>query len=147
MAELTEEQVKEIYDAFKLFDVDHTGNITAVEMGNVMRSIGQLPTEAELYDLIDTVDLDGDGEVDFQEFLHMMAMRFQNLYDDNILMEAFKVFDRDEDGVITQPDLKIVMTNLGEKFTEQEFQDMFREVDTDNNGVITFEEFLDAVKH
>ena len=51
----------EFKEAFLLFDKDGDGTITTKELGTVMRSLGQNPTEAELQDMINEVDADGEG--------------------------------------------------------------------------------------
>ena len=56
---LTEEQIGEFKEAFSLFDRDGDGTITTNELGTVMRSLGQNPTESELQDMINEVDEDG----------------------------------------------------------------------------------------
>uniref|UniRef100_A0A7S4JC68 Calmodulin n=1 Tax=Odontella aurita TaxID=265563 RepID=A0A7S4JC68_9STRA len=53
--QLTEEQIAEFKEAFSLFDKDGDGTITTKELGTVMRSLGQNPTEAELMDMINEV--------------------------------------------------------------------------------------------
>eukprot|EP00955_Chlamydomonas_euryale_P029054 306381-Chlamydomonas_euryale.AAC.4 len=55
-----------------------TGTITTKELGTVMRSLGQNPTEAELQDMINEVDADGNGTIDFPEFLTLMAQFERN---------------------------------------------------------------------
>lgn len=50
----------EFKEAFSLFDKDGDGTITTKELGTVMRSLGQNPTEAELQDMINEVDADGE---------------------------------------------------------------------------------------
>ncbi len=56
---LNEDQIEEFKEAFALFDKDGDGTITTKELGTVMRSLGQNPTEAELQDMINEVDVDG----------------------------------------------------------------------------------------
>ncbi|EAW57428.1 CALM1 isoform 4 [Pan troglodytes] len=80
--QLTEEQIAEFKEAFSLFDKDGDGTITTKELGTVMRSLGQNPTEAELQDMINEVDemireadIDGDGQVNYEEFVQMMTAK------------------------------------------------------------------------
>ena len=84
--QLTEEQIAEFKEAFSLFDKDGDGTITTKELGTVMRSLGQDPTEAELQDMINEVDANGNGTIDFPEFLTMMA-RYTRKMKENL--EAF----------------------------------------------------------
>merc|ERR1712151_427786 len=58
------------------------------------------------------------------------------------LIEAFKVFDRDGNGFISAAELRHVMTNLGEKLTDEEVDEMTREADVDGDGQINYEEFV-----
>merc|ERR1712079_939100 len=104
---LTEEQIAEFKEAFSLFDKDGDGTITTKELGSVMRSLGQNPTEAELQDMINEVDADGNGTIDFPEFLTMMARKMTDT--DEELIEAFKGFDRDGIGFISAAELRHVM--------------------------------------
>eukprot|EP00624_Nannochloropsis_granulata_P000778 evm.model.NODE_13262_length_16184_cov_20.672207.2 len=89
--ELTEEQIAEFKEAFSLFDKDGDGTITTKELGTVMRSLGQNPTEAELQDMINEVDADGNGTIDFPEFLTMMARKMKDTDSEEEILEAFKV--------------------------------------------------------
>ncbi|XP_038985403.1 calmodulin-like [Phoenix dactylifera] len=121
MAEqLTEEQIPEFKEAFSLFDKDGDGCITTKELGTVMRSLGQNPTEAELQDMINEVDADQNGTIDFPEFLNLMARKMKDTDSEEELKEAFKVFDKDQNGFISAAELRHVMTNLGEKLTDEE---------------------------
>merc|ERR1712224_723896 len=81
--QLTEEQIAEFREAFRLFDVDGQGIIKTKDLGTVMRSLGMNPTEAELRDIINEVDADGTSEtrtgvIDFPEFLVIMARKMKD---------------------------------------------------------------------
>ncbi|XP_037097586.1 calmodulin-A-like [Syngnathus acus] len=143
MAEqLTEEQIAEFKEAFSLFDKDGDGTITTKELGTVMRSLGQNPTEAELQDMINEVDADGNGTIDFPEFLTMMARKMKDTDSEEEIREAFRVFDKDGNGYISAAELRHVMTNLGEKLTDEEVDEMIREADTDGDGQVNYDEFV-----
>src|SRR3954452_9387904 len=100
------------------------GCITTKDLGTVMRSLGQNPTEAELQDMINEVDADGNGTIDFPEFLTMMARKMKDHDSEEEIKEAFKVFDKDGNGFISAAELRHVMTNLGEKLTDEEVDEM-----------------------
>nr|BBN51000.1 yellow cameleon X 1.60 [synthetic construct] len=138
----TEEQIAEFKEAFSLFDKDGDGTITTKELGTVMRSLGQNPTEAELQDMINEVDADGDGTIYFPEFLTMMARKMKYTDSEEEIREAFRVFDKDGNGYISAAELRHVMTNLGEKLTDEEVDEMIREADIDGDGQVNYEEFV-----
>ncbi|KAB8301540.1 hypothetical protein EYC80_003386 [Monilinia laxa] len=163
---LTEEQVSEFKEAFSLFDkngdgspyLEHScrqlghpraklicesiGQITSKELGTVMRSLGQNPSESELQDMINEVDADNNGTIDFPEFLTMMARKMKDTDSEEEIREAFKVFDRDNNGFISAAELRHVMTSIGEKLTDDEVDEMIREADQDGDGRIDYNEFV-----
>ncbi|KAH3962406.1 calmodulin [Parastagonospora nodorum] len=139
---LTEEQVSEFKEAFSLFDKDGDGQITTKELGTVMRSLGQNPSESELQDMINEVDADNNGTIDFPEFLTMMARKMKDTDSEEEIREAFKVFDRDNNGFISAAELRHVMTSIGEKLTDDEVDEMIREADQDGDGRIDYNEFV-----
>nr|AMY59971.1 calmodulin 1 [Pyrus x bretschneideri] len=119
-----------------------TSCITTKELGTVMRSLGQNPTEAELQDMISEVDADQNGTIDFSEFLNLMARKMKDTDSDEELKEAFKVFDKDQNGFISAAELRHVMANLGEKLTDEEVNEMICEADEDGDGQVNYEEFV-----
>lgn len=92
--------------------------------------------------MINEVDADGSGTIDFPEFLSLMARKMKDTDTEEELVEAFKVFDRDGNGLISAAELRHVMTNLGEKLTDEEVDEMIREADVDGDGHINYEEFV-----
>ncbi|KAL8136658.1 hypothetical protein V2J09_002659 [Rumex salicifolius] len=140
--QLTDDQISEFKNAFSVFDKDGDGCITTKELGNVMRSLGQNPTEAELQDMINEVDADGNGTIDFTEFLNLMARKMKDTNSEEDLKVAFRVFDKDQNGFISAAELRHVMTNLGEKLTDEDVDEMIREADVDGDGQINYDEFV-----
>jgi calmodulin len=124
-----------------LFDKDGDGKITTKELGTVMRSLGQNPSESELTDMINEVDVDSDGSIDFPEFLTMMARKMKDTDSEAEIAEAFKVFDRNGDGKISAAELRHVLTSIGEKLSDADVDQMIREADVNNDGEIDIQEF------
>ncbi|KAL4297171.1 hypothetical protein GQ457_12G003840 [Hibiscus cannabinus] len=139
---LTEEQVSEFKEAFNFFDKDGDGRITVEELATVIRSLDQNPSEEELQDMIREVDADGNGSIEFSEFLSLMAKKMQETDAEEELKEAFKVFDKDLNGYISASELRNVMMKLGEKLSDEEVEQMIKEADLDGDGQVNFDEFV-----
>ncbi|KAE8634072.1 hypothetical protein XENTR_v10002193 [Xenopus tropicalis] len=71
--QLPEDEIEEIREAFKVFDRDGNGFISKQELGTAMRSLGYMPNEVELEVIIQRLDMDGDGQVDFEEFVTLLG--------------------------------------------------------------------------
>ncbi|KAG1444118.1 hypothetical protein G6F56_010426 [Rhizopus delemar] len=135
---LSEEQISDYRKAFQLFDKNGDDTISGPELGMVLCSFGMNPSEAELCDMVNDLDKDGNGMIDFEEFLELV----KNLgSDQDDLLEAFKVFDSDGNGVIDREELNRVMFSLDESLSKEELNAMIKEADIDGSGTINFEEF------
>ena len=139
--ELTEKQLKEFREAFSLFDKSKDGLISYQELGVVMRSLGQNPTDAELKDMISELDADGNGSIDFPEFLTMFNRRTNRDSEDEV-MEAFRVFDKNGSGFIQPAELRLIKTRQGENLTDEEVDEIIRTSDIDGDGQLNLEEFI-----
>lgn len=100
-----------------------------------MRSLGQNPTEQELLDMVNEVDIDGSGTIDFGEFCQMMK-RMNKENDSEMIREAFRVFDRDGNGFITADEFRYFMTHMGDQFSDQEVDEIIAEIDIDGDGQV-----------
>ena len=137
--QLTEEQIAEYKEAFSLFDKDGDGTITTKELGTVMRSLGQNPTQAELKSMIHELDADGSGSIDFAEFLAVMARKTKEANSEDEMKEAFRVFDKDGNGFISAAELRQVMISLDEKLTDQEIDEMIKAADIDGDDHVSYD--------
>lgn len=150
---ITRTQMKEFREAFRLFDKDGDGTITKEELGRVMRSLGQYARVEELQDMLQEVDSDGDGNVSFEEFVSILSKSMVGTgncsssaeQEERELRDAFRVFDKHNRGYICASDLRAVLQCLGEDLSEEEIEDMIKEVDSDGDGRIDFLEFVHAL--
>ena len=70
---LTDDEVEELRQAFDLFDTDGSGTIDPKELRAAMQSLGFETKNQTIYQMIQDIDKDGDGDVDFDEFLDLMT--------------------------------------------------------------------------
>lgn len=132
----------EYKEAFGLFDKDGDGTITTRELGIVMRALGKNPTEQDLIDMVNEIDTEGRGIIDFPEFLTLMARPIREPDKEEDIIEAFHVFDKDNTGKIATAELRHILMNLGEKLTEEEVEELLKEADKENSGLIDYREFV-----
>ena len=111
-----------------------------------MASVGQIPTDEELAEMIRIADADGSGSVDFYEFVTLMAHKMADVKSDQHLRAAFSIFDYTGDGRIQAEELRNIMMNVGEPVTIGDVNSMIREVDVNDDGVVDFEEFAKVVR-
>nr|WP_288173970.1 EF-hand domain-containing protein [Streptococcus pneumoniae] len=142
---LSEEMIAEFKAAFDMFDADGGGDISVKELGTVMRMLGQTPTKEELDAIIEEVDEDGSGTIDFEEFLVMMVRQMKEDAkgkSEEELAECFRIFDRNADGYIDAEELAEIFRASGEHVTDEEIESLMKDGDKNNDGRIDFDEFL-----
>ena len=139
---ISEEQRKELQDVFDQFDKDKDGKISGLELRNAMVSMGQSPTEEEINEMMREVDLNQDGKIDFDEFMILMTRSSPDTQTEEEVINAFRVFDKEGNGLIASSELKHIMMTIGDKMTEEEADEMVNEADIDEDGMINYEEFV-----
>ena len=145
--DLSEEQKAEFKEAFSLFDKDGDGTINPSELGVVMRSLGQNPSEEELTEMIEEADSNGNGTIEYQEFLYLMVHLMSKVDPEEDTKYAFSVFDKNGDGFIDAPELKEFMVGVGETtLNEAEVKEMIKKADTNDDGKLSYQEFATMMK-
>eukprot|EP00931_Biecheleriopsis_adriatica_P109465 TRINITY_DN83720_c0_g1_i1.p1 TRINITY_DN83720_c0_g1~~TRINITY_DN83720_c0_g1_i1.p1 ORF type:complete len:175 (-),score=44.13 TRINITY_DN83720_c0_g1_i1:46-507(-) len=146
---LTREEVRHMHAAFSLFDKTGEKSIVSEEVGTVMRSLGQNPTEAELSDMIREVDVDGNGTIDFFEFLSMMGRKLNDRESPQAFVEAFRVWDKKGNGLISESDLRQAWLTLGETLTEEQVEQILHDAKAEGivnaDGMIDYKAFVDML--
>ncbi|XP_031732262.1 troponin C, slow skeletal and cardiac muscles-like isoform X1 [Anarrhichthys ocellatus] len=107
-----------------------------------MRMLGQNPTPEELQEMIDEVDEDGSGTVDFDEFLVMMVRCMKEESkgkSEEELAELFRMFDKNGDGYIDLEELKTMLESTGEAITEDDIEELMKDGDKNNDGKIDYD--------
>lgn len=133
---------EELKTAFELYSKGLEA-IQCKEVGYVLRSLGQNPTEDEVINLVCEAGCDWEGTFTCDDFLKVAVNSLQkqvNRLDD--VRAAFRVFDQDGDGNISRRELKNAMISFGQIFSAEEAEEMFNEADLNQDGQIDWAEFL-----
>ncbi|KAF8087400.1 hypothetical protein N665_0587s0007 [Sinapis alba] len=141
----------EIKRVFQMFDKDGDGRITKKELNDSLKNLGIIIPEKELWQMIDKIDVNGDGCVDIEEFGELyktIMVEEDDEMGEEDMKEAFNVFDRNGDGFITVDELKAVLSSLGLKQgkTLEECRKMIMQVDVDGDGRVDYMEFKQMMK-
>lgn len=92
--------------------------------------------------MIKEVDLNSDGKIELDEFITLMSRNSPDTQTEDEVISAFRVFDKEGNGLIATAELKHIMMTIGDKMTEAEADEMIHEADIDDDGVINYEEFV-----
>ncbi|CAN1217005.1 Probable calcium-binding protein CML28 [Linum perenne] len=154
-----EDEDDEMTNVFATFDKNGDGFITKQELKESLKNIRIFVTETEVEEMVVKVDSNGDGLIDFEEF--KILCRSMSGGEGEVgeamsgpdpavegegggeLKEAFDVFDRNKDGLITVEELGWVLSSLGLKEGKriEDCKEMIRRVDVDGDGMVNFDEF------
>lgn len=137
---LSDEETKKLTEAFRIFDINNTGEVTVEELYETMNELGYNYTLDEIKRIIRGITLnDKEDCIKYTDFL-FAAMDTKALTMDK-LQVMFKYFDVDDSNYITPANIKETMARAGRKIDEKEIEDMIRDGDIIGDGRINFQEF------
>merc|ERR1711935_789387 len=138
----TPQEIKEIEEAFSLFDADNSGMIDGTELKTAMEALGFKPKRDEIKKMLADIDKDGNGTIEAAEFMELMTAKFSDKDAKDDIIKAFGLFDDDGTGKITMKNLKRVAGELGETLSDAELKEMLTMGDSDGDGEVNQDEFL-----
>ena len=92
--------------------------------------------------MIKEVDLNSDGKIELEEFITLMMKNSPDTQQEEEVINAFRVFDKEGNGLIQTDELKHIMMTIGDKMTKDETDEIIHEADIDGDGTINYEEFV-----
>ncbi|KAK4420240.1 Calmodulin-like protein 5 [Sesamum alatum] len=138
----------ELKRVFQMFDRNGDGRITKKELNDSLQNMGISIPDEELSQMIDKVDVNGDGCVDIDEFGTLYQTIMDERDEEEDMKEAFNVFDQNGDGFISVDELKSVLVSLGLKQGKaaEDCKKMIMRVDVDGDGMVNFSEFKQMMR-
>ncbi|WFD20786.1 myosin II light chain [Malassezia caprae] len=138
----------EIKEAFALFDKKGTGTIASENLGDLLRALGQNPTQAEVAQLAASAPRESTCDaltaVDYATFTKILNRPngFKPAGTPEEFIRGFQVFDKDGTGQIGVGELRYVLTSLGEKLSDEEVDELLKGVSVGSDGSINYETFV-----
>jgi len=145
--QLDTKQIRQLRETFEALDDNGNGQLTVAEMRDGISRMGLTEIPDDLTQLMNSMDTDGSGVIDYTEFLAASLDKKMYLQRD-VCWQAFSLFDRDGSGTISKEELRLV---LGESEVEgslgsKAVADLLLDIDCNGDGMIDFDEFMTMMK-
>merc|ERR1712032_442629 len=142
---LEDSQIKALRETFMALDGNGDGCLTVNEMKEGIQKAGLKDIPPDLHQIMEDIDSDGSGVIDYTEFL--AATLDKKLYSqEDVCWSAFRMFDKNGDGKISQDELKIVLGDDSVKDacsgSAQAIAKLIQQCDNNGDGMIDFDEFM-----
>lgn len=128
--------------AFKSFDHDNSGSISSETVADILRLMGQPFDRKILDELIDEVDEDKSGRIEFSEFIQLAA---KFIIEEDVeamqkeLREAFRLYDKEGNGYIPTTCLREILRELDDQLSDSDLDNLIEEIDSDGSGTVDFD--------
>jgi Ca2+-binding EF-hand superfamily protein len=130
---------------FREADTDNSGYITVQELSSLLQRKGYKVTDAQVKSMFNSIDVEGDEKVSYDEYLQGMGQRPATDHKSAHMRRVFRSFDKSGDGHIDKSELTAAFKEMKSSMTEAEIQKMMSIVDKDGSGTLDYEEFIERV--
>ncbi len=132
-------------EAFELIDKNKDGQITLDELKNFFIGLKENISNADLQDMINEADVEGNGTISFEGFIALMERNLRNEEVEEEIIETFKKFDQDNNGLIGPEDIYNLLHSFNQDITISEAEEMIKNVDIDDDGLVNYQEFVKMI--
>ena len=139
-----QKQIAEFKEAFSLIDHDSDGFIDKEDLKDMLASLGQQPTDQYVEDMINEAP---NGSINFTMFLTLMGEKMNGTDPEHEILQAFECLDEQKSGKLDADDLRELLTTMGDRFTDEEVDIMFKGAPVDAAGNFNYRQFVRVLKH
>ena len=147
VTKMSKEELAEFREIFDLVDKDKGGSISRDELGELMDTLGIRASKAEIDLMINEIDEDNNGEIDFEEFVAVMSRKVNANYTSAEVKSAFKAFEMDgSSGYVTIDSLRKALMSYGtEKLSLQQANDLLSQLEQDSKGRVNYIDYVNMM--
>jgi len=137
-----QDQIQEFKEAFNMIDQNRDGFIDQDDLKEMLGSLGKDVSDQYLDDMMNQAP----GAINFTMFLTLFGERLQGTDPEDVIRNAFGCFDETMVGTLNEDYLRELLTTLGDRFTQDEVDDLYKEAPI-KNGQFDYVEFTRILKH
>ncbi|KAK9863257.1 hypothetical protein WJX84_001918 [Apatococcus fuscideae] len=139
---LSRQQMEDLREAFEMFDKRKAGAFTSEDLQKVLKDLGEGTSAKDIDNIIAGLDTDGDGVIDFAQFVLVMMHNVRKAEPEKDLQGVFSVFDKSGNGLITQEDLRNAIKSMGSQELSEDDISVALGMVEQKDGQIDYHEFL-----
>jgi myosin regulatory light chain 12 len=136
-------QIQEFKEAFNMIDANKDQLIDQADLAEIYASLGKNPSDKELDDMIKMAP----GPINFTMFLTMFGEKLMGTDPEDVIKNAFQCFDDNGDGKINDDYLRELLTTMGDRFTDDQVDQLFHDAPISSSGDFNYVEFTKQLKH
>jgi calmodulin len=144
---LSQAEIAEFREIFDLVDKDKGGSISSVELAELMNTLGINASQEEISAMVAEIDTDGNGDIDFDEFVAVMSRKVNANYTSKDVKRAFKTFSLGQpNGYVSLKEVKEALMKHGTvKLDEEQVDELLAQLEADSNGLFNYIEYVDMM--
>ncbi|WP_395241683.1 EF-hand domain-containing protein, partial [Salmonella sp. s51933] len=136
-------QIQEFKEAFNMIDQNRDGFVDAEDLKDMFASFGREPDDK----LVDSMMSEAPGPLNFTMFLTLFGEKLNGTDPEDVIRNAFACFDEESLGKIHEDQLKRLLMTMGDRFSSEEVEMMYRGAPIDNRGYFDYNEYAKVLKH
>ena len=140
-------ELAEFREIFDLVDKDKGGSISSAELAELMTTLGINASQEEISAMVAEIDTDGNGDIDFDEFVAVMSRKVNANYTSKDVKRAFKTFSLGQpNNFVSLQALKTALMAHGSvKLDSEQVDELLAQLETDSSGLFNYTEYVDMM--
>ena len=144
---LSPSELSEFREIFDLVDKDKGGSISSTELTELMSTLGINASQEEIRAMVSEIDTDGNGDIDFDEFVAVMSRKVNADYSSKDVKRAFRTFALGQpNGYVSLESVKEALMQHGTvKLNDEQVEELLAQLESDSNGLFNYNEYVNMM--